>query len=108
MSDLPNWVLLKEAAKRGEKERRRQNAYKYGNESSSANWHNIVYCKYRRDEDDFWLGVESFLQRLYDAKSPKFLNPYGADSNRGFSSLIHKLLCEKYNRKEFQVQFKEI
>ena len=108
MSDLPNWAVLKEAIKRSGKERRRINAKKYGDQLSRTNWNDIVYCKYRRDEEEFWIGVETFLQRLYDAKSPKWLNPYCAESNRGFSSLIHKILCEKYNRKEFRVQFLEL
>ena len=108
MSELPNWAVLREAARRSEKERRKQSANKYGDQVSTANWQDIVYCKYRRDEDLFWIGVESFLQRLYDAKSPKWLNPYGTDSNRGYASLIHKLLCEKYNREEFRVQFLEL
>jgi hypothetical protein len=108
MGDLPNWAVLKEAARKSGKERRRINAKKYGEQPSSTNWHNIVYCKFRRDEEEFWVGVETFLQRLYDAKSPKWLNPYGADSKQGFSSLIHKILCEKYNRKEFKVEFKEL
>jgi hypothetical protein len=108
MGDFPNWTLLKEITRKSAKERRRINANKYGDQLSRTNWHNIVYCKYRRDEEEFWIGVETFLQRLYDSRSPRWLNPYCAESNRGFSSLIHKILCEKYNRNEFKVQFKEL
>lgn len=108
MGALPDWAVVKEVARRSEKERRRESANKYGNESSNINWNDIVYCRYRRDESDFWIGVKSFLQRLYDLRSPKWLDPYGSDCKQGFSALIHKLLCEKYNRKEFKVQFIEL
>ena len=61
------------------------------------------------DADEFWKGVELWLQYLYDFKSPDVmpLKPLNARGDQTRYRYFY-ILSRRYNSKDFRVEFNEI
>jgi hypothetical protein len=98
----------REAEERKRKARReRQDHSKAGKIYWPSEEDPIVWA-FAKDSEDFWIGVTNFCQYAYDKGSPEFIPKYVKDyDSNGFSGLTFKLLSDRWNKKEFTIQFIE-
>jgi hypothetical protein len=73
----------------------------------SGNW--LVWCT-RDEEEEFFIGVEAWLQFVYDNNSPTHMPQrplFGYDENQARWK-FWSILSHHYNQKKFKLHFKEI